>query len=300
MAEQTQQFAGQLSQVVLTDPAQASDANPRVLAKLTDMRQSLGIISQLALGDQTALAQAGVETRGAYDTQAHEWAIGRDRGDPLAYYLIAGGPGEVNWTHAALTGLESVAHSHPFVPGDRSQFVPDAGPQVVQTLTTWMTTNAKQPIPLMPDDLWYLFPSNQDLVAGYVGDFKRSEVVYSPYQLAPDGRLSRVDGGGISVKYGPVLATLNARADAIIKDSRLDAATDAGVKAIAASCIEHVWCALGFLAGHAPILTGFMHAAPKNAAKVQLVEFAWFHESAIPANAMTCSQLHEYIRRLKG
>lgn len=299
MAEQAQHFAGSTSQVVLTDSTQASDTNPRVLARLKDLRQSLDILSRLAIGDQTALADAGIRTQGAYATQAHEWAIGRDRGDRATCYLIAGGPGEVDWSHPALAGLASIAHSHPFAPADRKQFAPTAGP-FVQTLTTWMTTTPKRAIPLMPDDLWYLFPSNQDLVAGYVGDFGRPEVVYSPYRLAPGGRLSRTQGDAVSVKYGPVLATLIPNADTTILGSGADAGTPAGLKAIEASCIQHVWCALEFFAGPTSILTGFMHAAPKDSKKVQPVELAWFHQSAIPPDAMTRSQFQERIKRLRG
>jgi len=301
MAEQTQQFRGQLTQVVLTSPAQAGDANPRVLARLRDLEQSLDILSRLALGDQTALAAAGVQTQGAYDTQAHEWALGRDRGDRTTCYLIAGGPGEVNWEHPALTGLASIAHSHPFVPTDRKDFVPNTGPQVLQTLTAGLTPTAgKIIVPTLPGDLWYLFPSNQDLVAGYVGDFERPEVVYSPYRLAPDGRLSRNQGDWLYVKYGPVLATLMPNADVTIKSSPMDAKSDVGLKAIESSCFQYVWCALEFFVGRKSVLRGFMQAAPKYGNKTPLVELAWFQQSGIPANAMKRSQVLDHIRALKS
>lgn len=300
MAEQTQHFHGRLTQVVLTSPASASDANPRVLAQLRDLEQSLDILSRLALGDQSALAVAGVQIKDTYDTQAHEWAIGRDRGDRTTCYLIAGGPGQVDWEHPALTGLASIAHSHPFVPTDRKDFTPNTGPQVLPTLTKGLTTTTgKQIVPALAGDLWYLFPSNQDLVAGYVGDFDRPEVVYSPYRLAPDGRLSRTQGDWLYVKYGPVSATLMPKAEDVIRSSPLNAGTDANVKAIESSCFQYVWCEVEFFAGRKSVLRGFMQAAPKYGDKTPVIELAWFQQTGIPANAMKRSQVLDYIRSLK-
>ncbi|GAA2036056.1 hypothetical protein GCM10009839_41090 [Catenulispora yoronensis] len=298
MAEQTHQFAGPVPKVVLTDPALADDKNPRVLAKFKNLEHSLDILSRLAMGDQSALTEVGVATTGQYNTQLHEWAIGRDRGNRTDCYLIAGGPGEVNWTHPVLTGLASIGHSHPFAAADRKAFVPNTGPLVLPTLTTWKATSAEQAIPMMPGDLWYLFPSNQDVSAAYLGDFERPEVVYSPYRLAPDGRLSRTQGGALMVKYGPVKATLSQRADALIKDSAMDANAPGGAAAIESVILSMYWCEVEFFAANKSILTGFMKCPPKRG--TQLVEFAWFHQEGIPATAMTRSQCHAYIKRVKG
>lgn len=308
MAEQTRQYAGAFVPAVLTDPRQAHDKNPRVLARLTDLEQGLRILSRLAIGDQSALADAGVETTGAYDTQAHEWAIGRDRGDRTTCYLIAGGPSRVDWSQQVLKGLVSIAHSHPFVPSDRTAFTPNAASSVLQALTTVPATargGSKLNIPLMQDDLGYLFPSNQDLAAAYRGDFERPEVVYSPYRLAPDGRLSRTEGGNISVKYGPVLATLIPAVETSAASAPPLPGSDLGTEAAESLWINFFWCAVEFFADHRSILTGTMQAAPKRAPKSTDrtpvdIELAWFYPDPMPLNARKRSDLLGHIRNLRA
>ncbi|MFL6116063.1 MAG: hypothetical protein ACJ786_32625 [Catenulispora sp.] len=302
MAEQTHQRAGNV-QVVLTDPGQADDANPRVLVRLKDLETSLKTLSRLAIGDQRALTDVGVKTTGSYNTQLHEWAIGRDGGDRTTCYLIAGGPSKVDWSHSALRGLESVGHTHPFVPSDRTAFNPQAAPQVLQALTTpptaVKTSAPKLNITLMQDDLGYLFPSNQDLYAAYRGDFDRSELVYSPYRLAPDGRLSLTEGGNISVKYGPVVATLVPVLEASLKAGtsdmgRLDASF------VESKSLGFFWCAVQFFADHKSILTGTMQAPPTSSKTLNLAEFAMFYPNPMPLNAMRRSEMLAHITKLKG
>ncbi|ACU71494.1 hypothetical protein Caci_2576 [Catenulispora acidiphila DSM 44928] len=307
MAEQTRQYAGRPTRVVLIDPAQAVDTNPRVLTRLTGLEQGLKILSRLATGDQSALAEVGVETVGGYDTRAHEWAVGRDRGDRTTCYLIAGGPTQVDWSQPVLKGLVSIAHSHPFVKADRGAFRPDAAPLVLQDLTAAQSTGkgaAKLNITLLQNDLGYLFPSNQDLAAAYRGDFERPEVVYSPYRLGPDGRLSLDQGGNISVKYGPVLATLTPAVETSVRAASPLPAEELNNQAAESIWINYFWCGVEFFADHKSILTGTMQAAPPKKAKPgerrqTNVELAWFFPSPIPVEAQKRSDMLAHITNLQ-
>ena len=77
----------------------------------------------------------------------------------------------------------------------------------------------------MPGHLWYLFPSNGDLVSGFTDRILRPEILYTPFRLGSDGWISDKEGATIRVHYGPVRTGLNCT------EKQLDEAKRDGVPA---------------------------------------------------------------------
>ena len=265
--------------VELTDPAQALDGVPRIVGRLQSAAHGHLILSRLAAGDQSALIESGIVIRRSYDTRRHEWGLGRDRSTGECY-LIAGGPNMIDWECAALYGLEALAHTHPQHPINRAEVTRDLAPTVAGALTEWLTQMSGVPLGFMPGDLWYLFPSNQDLAAGYHGSHQDIEVIYTPYRLGPDGWLSAAAGPAISVQYGPVLARLRDDAAAIVRRSAVILNDEKSVRRVEADCLMYYWAPITVRAGDKPIVSGVLQVDPLRGIDGRAPQFAWFRYQA--------------------
>ena len=265
--------------VELTDPAHALDGVPRIVGRLQSAAHGHQVLSRLAVGDQSALIESGVVVRRSYDTRRHEWALGRDRahGD---CYLVAGGPNVTDWESAALYGLEPLAHTHPHHPINRAEVTRDLAPTVAGALSEWLTQMSGVPLGFMPGDLWYLFPSNQDLAAGYLGAHQDVEVIYAPFRLGSDGWLSATSGPTLNVQFGPVLARLRENAADIVRRSAVILNDEKSVRRVEADCLMYLWAPMTIRAGEKPLVSGVLQVDPLRGVDGRSPQFAWFRSQA--------------------
>ncbi len=264
----------------LIDPAQALDGVPRIVGRLQSAEHGHLVLSRLAAGDQSALIESGVVIRRAYDTRRHEWGVGRDRstGD---CYLIAGGPNMIDWESAALYGLEPLAHTHAHHPINRAEVTRDLAPTLAGALNEWLTQMSGVPLGFMPGDLWYLFPSNHDLNAAYLGARQDTEVIYTPFRLGADGWLSASAGPPINVEYGPVLARLRDDAANIVRRSAVILNDEKSVRRVEADCLMYYWAPMTIRAGNRPIIAGVLQVDPLRGVDGRSPQFAWFRSQAV-------------------
>jgi hypothetical protein len=196
------------------DPADATDDDPRLVIQFSSAEEGRRILGRLATGDAEALRDCGVTTTGEYNTQLHEWAMGRDKNGK--FWLVRGGPGEIAWSQ--LPGMTAMAHTHPLEKDTlfgrdevKAGLVTDLGvPEpgsLAEALNTWCD-QFPLPIGSMPGRMWYLFPSDADLISSYTTFYDSPEVVYSPYRLGADGWPSLTNGRPLAVVCGPVRAQL--------------------------------------------------------------------------------------------
>ncbi len=265
--------------VELTDPAHALDGAPRIVGRLLSAAHGHAVLGRLAVGDQSALAEAGVVSRRSYDTRRHEWGLGRDRvhGD---CYLVAGGPNLIDWDSAALYGLEPLAHTHSEHSINRGEVTRDLAPTLAAALSEWLTQMSGVPIGFMPGDLWYLFPSNQDLGAAYLGPHQDAAVVYTPFRLGADGWLSAATGPTINVQYGPVLARLRDDAADLVRRSAVILNDEKSVRRVEADCLLYFWAPITVRAGDRPIISGVLQVDPLRGIDGRAPQFAWFRSQA--------------------
>lgn len=194
-----------------SEAAPASTAVPSVLP-LTGQSESEGrvILRRLALGDRPALDVVVEGERGDEDVQAHEWGLASRSGQ---FWLVSGAEGEIDWSQ--LPGYRPIAHTHPYrLLRNEAILSGLLVTTIADALNGWAQASSSDPasariLDAMPGALWYLFPSNADLVSGYLGD-AGLQTVYTPYRIGPDGRLSRTEGPALQVDYGPVGAVLSA------------------------------------------------------------------------------------------
>lgn len=265
--------------VELTDPASALDGVPRIVGRLRSTAHGHAILGRLAVGDQSALVEAGAVVRRSYDTRRHEWGLARDRryGD---CYLVAGGPNLIDWENSALSGLEPLAHTHCEHAINRAEVTRDLAPTLSGALSEWLTQMSGVPVGFMPGDLWYLFPSNRDLAAGYLGTHQDVEVIYTPYRLAQDGWLSAATGPAISVQFGPVLARLRDDAAAIVRRSAVILNDEKSMRRIESDCLMYFWAPITVRAGDTPVVSGVLQVDPLRGIDGRSPQFAWFRSQA--------------------
>jgi hypothetical protein len=209
-----------------TNPHAPTDEPPRAIVQFDSEQQGLRILGRLAIGDATALRDCGLEPEGEYDTQVHEWGMGRDRDG--VFWLVRGGRGEINW--GSLPKMTAVAHTHPNdTPFNKQEVIdnlaswlqqPLQGPlrSLADALNAWRDDPGYPTIGFMPGKMWYLFPSDADLVSAYTAFSKSPEAIYSPYRLGSDGWPSQTDGPPLGVACGPVRVQLKKTAAADIVD----------------------------------------------------------------------------------
>ncbi len=280
----------------LTDPLLAADGAPRIVGRLRGADHGHAVLSRLAAGDQSALIEAGVAARRAYDTRRHEWGMGRDRvhGD---LFLVAGGPTRVDWSSPVLSGLDPVAHTHAGHPINRGEVGRDLAPTLAGALNEWLAQMAGVPIGFMPGDLWYLFPSNQDLGASYRASVQDAEVVHTPYRLGQDGWLSAASGPTVNIQYGPVLARLRDDAADLARRSGVDPADEASVRRVETDCLVYLWAPMTVRAGTTPIISGVLQVDPVRGIEGRAPQFAWFRPQA-PNGLRSRAQVRFFIANL--
>ncbi len=279
--------------VELTDPARAADGTPRIVARLHSAAHGHAVLSRLAVGDQSALVESGVVARRPYETRLHEWGLGRDRahGD---CYLVAGGPNLVDWSHPALRGLEPLAHTHREHAINRGEVGRDLAPTIAAALDEWLVQMSGVPLGFMPGDLWYLFPSNQDLGAAYAQEHQESETVYTPFRLGPDGWLSAAVGPTVSVRYGPVLGRLRDDAAQTVRRLGVDLDDESSVRRAEEACLMYLWAPITFSAGETPIVSGVFQVDPVRGVEGRSPQFAWFRTQA-PNGLRSRAQVRMFI-----
>lgn len=265
--------------VELTDPAHATDGVPRIVGRLKSAAHGHAVLSRLAVGEQSALVEAGVVTRRTYDTRRHEWGLGRDRMTGECY-LVAGGPNRIDWESAELYRLEPLAHTHAEHAIIRAEVTRDLAPTLSGALTEWLTQMSGVPIGFMPGDLWYLFPSNRDLGAAYLGPHQDTEVIYTSFRLGPDGWLSAATGPTISVEYGPVLARLRDDAADVVRRSAVILNDEKSVRRVEADCLLYFWAPITVRAGDRAIISGVLQVDPLRGIDGRAPQFAWFRSQA--------------------
>lgn len=261
--------------VELTDPAQAAYDAPRIVTRLRSTAHGHAALSRLAAGDHRVLIECGVTVRRPYDTRLHEWGMGRDRAHRDCY-LVAGGRHLIDWDHPALRGLEPLAHTHAQHRIDRAEVGRDLAPTLAGALDEWLVQMAGVPLGFMPGDLWYLFPSNQDLAAAYGREQQDTETVYTPFRLGPDGWLSTAAGPTVNVRYGPVLARLRDDAADTVRRVGVDLADESSVRRVEEACLMYLWTPITVNAGAAPIASGVLQIDPVRGIEGRAPQFAWF------------------------
>lgn len=279
--------------VELADPAQAADGAPRIIARLRSAVHGHAVLARLAMGDQSALIETGVLARRPYDTRRHEWGMGRDRvhGD---CYLIVGGPNLVDWRHPALRGLEPLAHTHAEHSVNRGEVGRDLAPTVAAALDEWLVQMSGVPLGFMPGDLWYLFPSNQDLGAAYAQEYQEAETAYTPFRLGPDGWLSATAGPTVNVQYGPVLGRLRDDAAEIVRRVGVDLEDESSVRRAEEACLMYLWAPITFRAGEEPIVSGVLQVDPVRGIDGRFPQFAWFRPQS-PNGLRSRAQIRMFI-----
>ena len=282
----------------LTDPALALDAAPRVLTRLQGLKHGHAILSRLAVGDRSALLEAGVITRQRYDTQVHEWAVGYDRQND-DYYLVTGGPNKVDWAGATLQGLEAVAHTHPYHPVDHAAVRAALAPTVVGALGEWLMNMSGYPIAHMPGDLWFIFPSNQDVGSAYYTSHQTTELVYTPFRLAPDGWLSSTEGPTLAVEFGPIRAALKPDAAATVRSLGLDVGAPAGMLATERRCLQFLSTRITFRAGGDAFIGGHLRVDPLTDEHSNSPHSAWFRAQSAEG-LMTRADVWHFILSAAG
>lgn len=296
--------------VELTDPALALDDAPRVVARLQSAEHGRAMLSRLAIGDRSALRESGIISRTAYDTQVHEWGLGRQTATGM-YFLVAGGPSMVNWDAPRLQGYEAVAHSHPAEPIDRSELVANQlTPRVNAALQEWTSgMYSSMSISFMPGGLWHLFPSNQDLIASYVAG-QPLEQVYLPYVLTQDGWLSWAPGAAgapLMVEYGPVRAALKPNAEHLVSAGTVDLTNPASMKVMEGNCLQYLYAPLRFVTVGgdrtlpvSQVHTGVLQVDALKGPKATDPQNAWYRAQQ-PQNTVlrTRAEVIEFIIRVK-
>lgn len=286
----------------LNNPASARDDTPVLLTGVASATQGHAILGRLAIGDQTAIAAAGLQAVLPYDTQVHEWGLGRD---PQSghHFLVRGGPGMVNWGHPDISGLESVAHTHPYQAVDRGAVAAQLGPTLAEALAAWLPCGL--PLGYMPGGLWYLFPSNQDVAAAYYTGHQADELVYTPFRLGNDGWLSRAQGDVITVQFGPVRASLLPTAAQYVKSAKTRIDPDDnnsetnGLKALEQKCLQYLYAPMTVRAGAVTIAAGVLQVDPLKGTDGRSPEFAWVRATA-PDGLRTRAEVHAAIRGFRG
>ena len=282
--------------VELTDPARAADRAPRIVARLHSAAQGHAVLSRLAVGDHSALIESGIVARRTYDTRRHEWGLGRDRahGD---CYLVLGGPNLVDWSHPALRGLEPLAHTHPEHWINRGEVGRDLAPTIAAALGEWLVQMSGVPLGFMPGDLWYLFPSNQDLAAAYAQEHQETETVYTPFRLGQDGWLSAGGGPTLNVQFGPVMARLRDDAAEVVRQVGVDVADESSVRRAEEACLMYLWSPITFRAGEAPIVSGVLQVDPVRGIDGRFPQFAWFRPQS-PNGLRSRAQVRMFIANI--
>lgn len=277
----------------LDDAARATDGTPRIVTRLRSAAHGHAVLSRLAAGDHSALVECGVPARRQYDTRRHEWGLGRDRvyGD---CYLVAGGPNLVDWGHPALRGLEPLAHTHPEHGINRGEVGRDLAPTLAGALEEWLVQMAGVPLGFMPGDLWYLFPSNQDLGAAYAQEHRETETIYTPFRLGPDGWLSAAAGPPVNVRFGPVLARLRDDAADTVRRVGVDLEDESSVRRAEEACLMYLWTPIIVRAGDAPIVSGVLQVDPVRGIEGRAPQFAWFRAQS-PNGLRTRAQVRMFI-----
>jgi hypothetical protein len=234
---------------------------PQPVARLRDAAQGQKLLSRLAVGDESALAEVDLSVPPGYNVQGREWGLGV-RGQE--YWLVAGGAAAIEWDQ--LPGYRSLAHTHPYEPIDRqairaSQMMP--ADNLAATLAAWLRELGDHlTIGVMPGHLAYIFPSNGDLNSGYTDRVTWTEFVYTPFRIGADGWLSTTQGPTLRVAYGPVVAVLAPDLEATAKGTgKLN--QYATFEDIEIACVQYFVAPLTFEADGLPDLSrGYLWATP--------------------------------------
>ena len=221
--------------------------------------------------------------------------MGSGRDKQARFWLVRGGPNEVKWS--VLPDLTAIAHTHPLSRDLKKKAVADIAPthplshdfdqkavtdtladmlgselgaqltSLGATLGVWLKEVDILPMQNMPGNMWYLFPSNADLVSSYTTFFEREEIVYTPFRLGGDGWPATSGGGDpLSVTFGPVRARLRANAANIIASGK-------DIDSTELASFDVVGAPLTF---SGRISSGFMTASPGGSGASAGFQNAWY------------------------
>jgi hypothetical protein len=291
------------SQEPTATPASAKQEKPpqSIIPLNMNEPQAKDILSQLAIGNRQALDTLGIDQASEPGIQAHEWGLGQQGS---SFVLVSGAEGEIDWSE--VKGYTAIAHTHPIKQVDNVAIADalNAG-TLLQALNDWADQSSQTPaearsLDEMPGNLWYLFPSNSDINAGYLTGPAFPQRVYTPFRYGPGGWISTTEGPEIVVEYGPCRAQLNQDWAATANANRA-----LGAEIVEALCIRYYLAPLTFLTvdGSFVIHQGILRcsSASTGSGSSYSGSGAWyFSRSYQVENAFTRGAALEAIKRAFG